>query len=51
MGIAAGERIAVVSQNSARLPDLFYGATASGRIVVPINFRRAGRLPSARLAR
>jgi acyl-CoA synthetase (AMP-forming)/AMP-acid ligase II len=39
MGIAAGERIAVVSQNSARMLDLLYGATASGRIVVPINFR------------
>jgi acyl-CoA synthetase (AMP-forming)/AMP-acid ligase II len=39
MGIGAGERIAVVSQNSARMLDLFYGATASGRIVVPINFR------------
>jgi fatty-acyl-CoA synthase len=39
MGIAPGERIAVVSQNSARMLDLFYGATASGRIVVPINFR------------
>jgi acyl-CoA synthetase (AMP-forming)/AMP-acid ligase II len=39
MGIASGERIAVVSQNSARMLDLFYGATASGRIVVPINFR------------
>jgi acyl-CoA synthetase (AMP-forming)/AMP-acid ligase II len=39
MGVAAGERIAVVSQNSARMLDLFYGATATGRIVVPINFR------------
>jgi fatty-acyl-CoA synthase len=39
MGVAAGERVAVVSQNSARLLDLFYGATASGRVVVPINFR------------
>jgi fatty-acyl-CoA synthase len=39
MGVAAGERIAVVSQNSARMLELFYGATASGRIVVPINFR------------
>jgi len=39
MGVAAGERIAVVSQNSARMLDLFYGATASGRVVVPINFR------------
>jgi fatty-acyl-CoA synthase len=39
MRIAAGERIAVVSPNAARMLDLFYGATASGRIVVPINFR------------
>jgi fatty-acyl-CoA synthase len=39
MGILAGERIAVVSPNAARLFDLFYGATATGRIVVPINFR------------
>ncbi len=39
MGVAPGERIAIVSQNSARMLDLFYGATASGRIVVPINFR------------
>src|SRR6266508_650024 len=39
MGIAAGERIAVVSPNAARMLDLFYGATATGRIVVPINFR------------
>jgi fatty-acyl-CoA synthase len=42
MGVAAGERIAVVSQNSARMLDLFYGATGSGRIVVPINFRLGG---------
>jgi fatty-acyl-CoA synthase len=39
MGIGRGERIAVVSQNSARMLDIFYGATASGRVVVPINFR------------
>jgi len=39
LGIAPGERIAVVSPNAARMLDLFYGATASGRIVVPINFR------------
>src|SRR4051794_15156661 len=39
MGIGAGERIAVVSPNAARVLDLFYGATATGRIVVPINFR------------
>src|SRR4051812_12633820 len=39
MGIAAGERIAVVSPNAARMLELLYGATASGRVVVPINFR------------
>ena len=39
MGIGPGERIAVVSPNCARMLDLFYGATATGRIVVPINFR------------
>src|SRR4051794_32012523 len=39
LGIAAGERIAVVSPNAARVLDVLYGATATGRIVVPINFR------------
>jgi fatty-acyl-CoA synthase len=39
LGVGPGERIAVVSPNAARVLDLFYGATASGRIVVPINFR------------
>jgi fatty-acyl-CoA synthase len=39
LGVGPGERIAVVSPNAARVVDLFYGATASGRIVVPINFR------------
>jgi len=39
MGIAAGERIAVASLNAGRMLELFYAATATGRIVVPINFR------------
>src|SRR3954468_16571491 len=39
LGIAPGERVAVVSPNSARMLDVLYGATASGRIVVPINPR------------
>src|SRR5215207_3251241 len=39
MGVGAGERIAVVSPNAARMLELFYGATATGRIVVPVNFR------------
>ena len=39
MGIVAGERIAVASLNAARMLELLYAATATGRIVVPINFR------------
>ena len=38
-GIAQGERVAMVSQNSARLLTAFYGVSGSGRILVPINFR------------
>ncbi len=39
LGVGPGERIAVVSHNSARLLDLLLSATAHGRIVVPVNFR------------
>jgi acyl-CoA synthetase (AMP-forming)/AMP-acid ligase II len=39
MGIAEGERVAIVSQNSARLLTSFYGVSGSGRVLVPINFR------------
>jgi acyl-CoA synthetase (AMP-forming)/AMP-acid ligase II len=38
-GIAVGERIAMVSHNSARLLTAFYGVSGSGRVLVPINFR------------
>jgi acyl-CoA synthetase (AMP-forming)/AMP-acid ligase II len=38
-GIAQGERIAVVSQNAARLLVSFFGVSAFGRVLVPINFR------------
>ena len=41
LGIAPGERVAVVSQNSARLLTGFFGVSGSGRILVPINFRLA----------
>ena len=34
-----GERVAVVSQNSARLLVSFFGVPAYGRVLVPINFR------------
>jgi len=39
LAVGVGERVAVVSQNSARLLELLLGGTASGRIVVPVNFR------------
>lgn len=39
LGIAAGERVAMLSHNSARLLTAFYGVSGSGRILVPINFR------------
>lgn len=39
LGIAQGDRVAVVSQNSARLLNAFFGVSGSGRILVPINFR------------
>ncbi len=39
LGIAAGERVAMVSHNSARLLTALFGVSGSGRILVPINFR------------
>ncbi|GAA4754012.1 AMP-binding protein [Modestobacter marinus] len=39
LGIAEGERVAVVSHNSARLLELLYAVPSSGRVLVPINFR------------
>jgi acyl-CoA synthetase (AMP-forming)/AMP-acid ligase II len=39
LGVAEGERVAVVSHNSARLFELLHAVPASGRICVPINFR------------
>jgi acyl-CoA synthetase (AMP-forming)/AMP-acid ligase II len=39
LGIGAGERIAMVSQNSARLFTSLFGVSGSGRVLVPINFR------------
>ena len=39
LGIGTGERVAMVSHNSARLLTAFFGVSGSGRILVPINFR------------
>ena len=38
-GIGEGERVAIVSQNSARLLVSFFGVGAFGRVLVPVNFR------------
>ena len=39
LGVARGERVAVVSHNSARLLESFFGVTTWGRVLVPVNFR------------
>lgn len=39
LGVPQGARIAVVSQNSARLITSFFGVSGFGRVLVPINFR------------
>src|SRR5829696_6241194 len=39
LGVAEGERVAMVSPNAARLFASFFGVCASGRVLVPINFR------------
>ena len=39
LGIAQGERVAIVSHNSARLLTALFGVSGSGRVLVPINFR------------
>ena len=39
LGIGQGERVAVVSHNSARLLTALFGVSGSGRVLVPVNFR------------
>ncbi len=41
LGVPTGGRVAVLSQNSARLLTSFFGVSAWGRILVPVNFRLA----------
>ncbi|HVV24382.1 MAG TPA: AMP-binding protein [Pseudonocardiaceae bacterium] len=41
LGVPAGGRVAVLSQNSARLLTSFFGVSGWGRVLVPINFRLA----------
>lgn len=39
LGIEVGERVAMVSHNSARLYTALFGVSGSGRVLVPVNFR------------
>ena len=39
LGVAQGERVAIVSPNSGRFLTSLFGVSAFGRVVVPINFR------------
>ncbi len=39
LGVPVGGRVAIVSQNSARLLTSFFGICGWGRVLVPINFR------------
>ena len=39
MGVAQGARVAIVSQNFARLLTSFFGVSAYGRVLAPINVR------------
>src|SRR3954468_3633443 len=39
LGVERGDRLAIVSHNGGRLLESFFGVTAWGRVLVPINFR------------
>jgi acyl-CoA synthetase (AMP-forming)/AMP-acid ligase II len=39
LGVPVGGRVAVISQNSARLFTSFFGVSGWGRVLVPVNFR------------
>jgi fatty-acyl-CoA synthase len=41
LAVPVGGRVAIISQNSARLLHSFFGVSGYGRILVPINFRLA----------
>ncbi len=41
LSVPVGGRVAVISQNSARLLTSFFGVSAWGRVLVPVNFRLA----------
>jgi len=39
LGVGFGERVAIVSPNAARFQTAFFGVSASGRVLVPVNYR------------
>ena len=39
LGVGRGERVAIVSQNSARLLVAMFAVSGYGRVIVPVNFR------------
>lgn len=39
LGVGVGERVAIVSPNSARFLACFYGVSGTGRVLVPVNYR------------
>jgi acyl-CoA synthetase (AMP-forming)/AMP-acid ligase II len=39
LGVGTGDRVAIVSHNSARLLTSFFGVAGYGRVLVPVNFR------------
>jgi acyl-CoA synthetase (AMP-forming)/AMP-acid ligase II len=39
LGVAAGERVAIVSPNAARFLVCLFGVSAYGRVLVPVNYR------------
>jgi fatty-acyl-CoA synthase len=41
LGVPVGGRVAIISQNSARLLTSFFGVSGWGRVLVPVNFRLA----------
>ena len=43
LGVAQGERVAIVSPNSARFLTSYFGVSGYGRVLVPINFRLSPR--------
>jgi len=42
MGVGPGERVAIISPNAARFLCSFWGVSAYGRILVPVNYRLNG---------